>query len=191
VKMHGDLSRLNGDTKIIILVGESGAGKSTLAGFLNMPDSWFVSSGLMIEIIIKKGLPVNHDTIHQTANEKYGEDPYWQIPHMLRILNETSFLLLDGPRRTDEVYRLLELCPQYVIISVLASSQKRQKRLNERDGSDDNAFKRVIADEKSETGLVDCIISMAHITVENDGPLEDLQDAAKQILTRIKRRTVP
>lgn len=188
MRIYGDLSKLNSDTKAIILVGESGSGKSTLAGFLDMPDSWFVSSNLMIDIIVEKGLPVNHDIIHETANQKYGEDPYWQIPHMFRVLYETGFLLLDGPRRTDEVNKVLELCPECAIVKVLTDPEKRRERLSERDGVDENAFTKIVADEKLETGLVDSILDIADITVENNGSLEDLQNAAKEILTRIGRQ---
>lgn len=184
--MYGNLSKLNSKTRIVILIGESGAGKSTLSEFLDMPENWFVSSSLMIDIITKRGLPINHDTIHQVANEKYGENPYWQIPHMLEVLNRTGLLLLDGPRRTDEVKRLLEVCPETVIARVVARSQERQGRLKHRDGADEDVFKRVVADEKSETGLVDHLLAMADITIENKGSLEDLQDIAKEILMRLK-----
>jgi len=188
MRMYGDLSKLNGNTKVIILVGESGAGKSTLAEFLIMPDSWFVSSNLITNILVEKGLPVNHETIHETANQKYGEDPYWQIPHMFRVLNETGFLLLDGPRRTDEVDKVLELCPECAIVKVLTDSHKRRERLGVRDGIDEGAFTKIVTDEKLETGLVESILYMADVTVENNGSLEDLQIAAKEILTRIERQ---
>jgi len=186
MKIYGDMSRLNSKIRVIILIGESGAGKSTLSEFLEMPESWFISSSLMIDIITKRGLPINHDTIHQVANEKYGENPYWQIPHMLEVLNRTGLLLLDGPRRTDEVKRLLEMCPETVIARVVVGPQERQGRLKHRDGADENTFKRVVADERSETGLVDHLLAMADITIENKGSLEDLQDIAKEILMRLK-----
>jgi len=188
MKIYGNLSKLNGKTEVFILIGESGAGKSTLSEFLNMPDSLFVSSDLMIDIIVQRGLPVNHDTIHQIANEKYGEDPYWQIPYMLEVLNKTSLLLLDGPRRTDEVEKILELCPESVVVKMISELGERQKRLTNRDGADENAFKRIVKDEKSETGLVNHLLVMADVTVENHRSLRDLQDIAEEILTRLERR---
>lgn len=187
MKIYGDLSKLSSKVKVIILIGESGVGKSTLAKFLDMPDSWFISSDLIIDIVVKKGFPVNHNTIHEIAKEKYGEDPYWQIPYMLRVLNETDLLLLDGPRITDEVNRIVDLCPETVFIKVVAGLQERQKRLNERDGVDEKTFKKIVTDEKSETGLVDHLLTMADITIENNGTIEDLQDAAREISTRIGR----
>lgn len=187
MKIDGDLSKLNRKTRIIILVGESGAGKSTLAKLIDLPDSWFVSSGLLIDIIVKKGLPVNHDTIHATANEKYEEDPYWQIPYMFQVLDKTGLLLLDGPRRTDEVKRVLELCPESAIVKVVTGLRGRQERLNKRDGVDKDAFTRITTDEKSETGLVDDLLTMADITIENDGSLEDLRNVAREMLMRIGR----
>jgi len=186
MKIYGDLSKLSSKTRVIVLIGESGAGKSTLSEFLNTPDSWFVSSNLMIDIITKRGLPVNHDTIHQVANEKYEENPYWQIPRMLEVLNKTGLLLLDGPRRTDEVKRLLKICPEVVIIRVITGLQERQGRLKDRDGVDENAFKRIVVEEKSETGLIDYLLAMADITVENKGSLKDLQDIAKEISMKLK-----
>jgi len=188
MRIYGDLSKLNGKTEVIILIGESGVGKSTLSEFLNMPDSLFVSSGLMIDIIAQRGLPNNHDTIHQIANEKYGEDPYWQIPHMLKVLKETGLLLLDGPRRTDEVKKILELCPESVVVKMISGLEGRQKRLTDRDGVDENAFGRIVKDEKLETGLVNELLTMADITIENNGSLGDLQEIAEKMVVRLKRR---
>jgi ribose 1,5-bisphosphokinase PhnN len=184
--MYGNLSKLSGKTKVVILIGESGAGKSTLSEFLDMPDNWFISSNLMIDIINKKGLPVNHDTIHEVANEKYKENLYWQIPFMVQVVERIGLLLLDGPRRTDEVKKIRELYPESVIIKVVSGPQERQRRLSKRDGADKEAFKRIVADEKSQTGLINQLMAMADITVENNGSLEDLQNTAKEIHERLK-----
>lgn len=186
MKIHGDLEKLDRQTKLIILIGESGAGKSTLAKALNMPDNWFVSSQLMIEEIKKRGLSVNHDTIHQIAKERYEKDVFWQIPHMLEVLNQTGLLLLDGPRRTEEVDKILSLCPESFIIRISSSSRLRQERLCDRDGADKEEFKRVITDEHMETGLWDRLLSMADIIVENSGSIKDIDDLARKILARIK-----
>jgi dephospho-CoA kinase len=182
----GDLQQLNQQTKIIILIGESGAGKSTFAKALGIPASWFVSSDLIIKEIKARDLPVNHDTIHETAKRRYGEDPYWQIPYMISVLEKTGMLLLDGPRRIDEVDELLKRYPQSIIIGVFASTKERRKRLGKRDGADEEAFKRIILDEQLETNLGDRLLSMAHITIRNDGSIEDLEKIAREVLIKIK-----
>ena len=71
---------------------------------------------------------------------------------------------------------------------MLTDSHKRRERLGVRDGIDEGAFTKIVTDEKLETGLVESILYMADVTVENNGSLEDLQIAAKEILTRIERQ---
>lgn len=162
---------------LVILVGESGAGKSTFSHLVNSPDRYYSSSGAIEAVLQKQGQPINHDTIHAFANQAYGENPLWQVPLILEVLKGKGYLILDGPRRVDEVKALREAHPKTRIIRIETSEENRFGRLCQRDGVGKDSFQRVVRDESQETEL-DQIIAMADETITNDGSMEQLQQQA-------------
>jgi len=96
---------------LVIIVGESGSGKSTFCKAMNCENNWFVSSKLIVEALKAQGEPITHDNIHKLANEMYSKNPEWQVPQILKAMKGKDFLLLDGPRRIDEVNALIKKHP--------------------------------------------------------------------------------
>jgi len=164
---------------LVILVGKSGVGKSTFAEALNCPDNLYVSSQGMIDKLRQRGMDVNHDTIHAIAKEMYAANPYWQIPLIMAQLKEKGLLILDGPRQTFEVRRLMELHADTLVVMVDAESFVRYKRLEGRDSVGFEEFERIEKDEAMETGLGE-VFEMVDLRVENNGSLEHLQGIARR-----------
>ena len=180
--MQDLIKKLNSTKKglpiIVILVGESGSGKTTFVEMMDCKDNWFESSRAMVEELIKLGKPINHDTIHLFANKAYKENPCWQIPNILKALNGKKFLLLDGPRRIEEVKAILTMHPRVVIIRIAISSKgSRFKRLQKRDEISQKDFNRILTDEQNGTELAQ-IFSLANFTIFNNGSLEDIKKQA-------------
>ena len=165
---------------LIILVGESGVGKSTFAKAMNCPDNWYVSSKPMAEILRQKGIKVTHDSIHAIAKEMYAKNPYWQVPYILSELKEKKFLVLDGPRQFSEVQRLIELCPNTLIVRIKSSLLNRYNRLQNRDKISFKDFQKIQKDEAQETGL-EKILELADILVENNGSLTKFKEVARKV----------
>lgn len=184
--------RLSNDNKgipiLVILVGESGAGKTTFVKLMDCSENWFESSRAMAEALRQRGEPVNHDTIHSFANRAYGKNPCWQVPKIIGALDGKKFLILDGPRRIEEVRALLKVHPRTLVIRILTSrDETRFVRLGLRDRIGPEEFERVIKDEAVETDLRQ-ILALADLTITNDGAIENIRRVAlelKEILQTI------
>jgi dephospho-CoA kinase len=165
---------LNNSPLLVILVGESGVGKSTFCKALGCKDNWYVSSDPIIELVKSKELPVNHDTIHACACEAYAANPKWQVPLILESMNGKNFLLLDGPRRHEEVKTLKEQYPKTLVVRIIASEKERFARLQIRDGIDWDGFQRVLRDEAQQTELMQ-ILGLSDMIIQNNGTIDQIQ----------------
>jgi len=165
---------------LVILVGESGSGKTTFVKMMDCKDNWFESSRAMIEILLKRGEPATHDTIHLFANRAYNDNPYWQIPNILEALNGKKFLLFDGPRRIKEVKAIIAIHSRVLVVRIAISlNELRFNRLQKRDKINQEDFYRLLAHEAEETELMQ-IISLADFTIFNNDSLEDIQKQATE-----------
>jgi len=108
---------------LLILVGESGAGKSTFCEYIDRPEGYYCSSEALERELLSTNQPINHDTIHAFANKAYGENPEWQVPRILSSLKGRSYLILDGPRRVDEVKALKRDHANTVVIRISTSPE--------------------------------------------------------------------
>lgn len=165
---------LNNSPLLVVLVGESGVGKSTFCKALGCKDNWYISSGPIIELVKSKRLPVNHDTIHACACEAYATNPKWQVPLILESMNGKNFLLLDGPRRYEEVKTLKEQYPKTLVIKIVATEEERFARLQRRDGIDREGFQRILRDEAQQTELVQ-ILGLSDMIIQNNGTIDQIQ----------------
>ncbi len=175
IEARGEIPRL------IILVGRSGAGKTEFSKAMNSPENHFVISASIEDKLRNKGIEVSHDSIQAIAHERYTSDPYWQVPIILNILEERKFLILDGPRSASEIRKLKEVCSETLVIRVETEASTRHERLLARDGVSDDEFERIEKDESEETELEDILENLVDVTIINGGPLEYLQDVAKQL----------
>ena len=165
---------------LLVLVGESGAGKSTLCKFINCPDIWYSSSGMIIKKLNKQGIPITHDNIHNFANRAYFQNPEWQVKDILKKISKKGIIILDGPRRIKEVQALNKSNINMVILRIFASEKQRFERLQSRDNIDKKNFKKVLQDESQETELKQLLL-LSDITIENNGSLENIQMIGRDI----------
>jgi dephospho-CoA kinase len=174
------LRERSGETPLLsIIVGESGAGKTTFSNFVDRPEGYYSSSGAIEQKLAEAGIPIGHDTIHAYAQEAYEKDPYWQVPIILGCLASKSYLLLDGPRRVQEVEALREQYPNAWMIRISTSPELRSVRLQDRDGVSADDFARIVSDESRQLEI-ERILDMADETVVNDGDIAHLQSRATE-----------
>ncbi len=171
---------------LVILSGESGSGKSSLISLMRMPEEKvYTASYAMIDEVKMRGWPVNHDTIFSVADELYVQDPLWQVPRILAKLSLEGCLVYDGPRRVQEVLALQQQDINTTIVRVVADEQTRFSRLVERDGTNEEEFRRIVRDE-GESAKLTQILDLANITIHNDGDLRQLQISARAIRGLLK-----
>lgn len=171
---------------LFIIIGESGAGKTTFVKCMKCEENWYESSFAIVKELKKQNKEINHDSIHELATIKYKEDPYWQVPKIIRELNKKRFLILDGPRRLKEIERLIELSPRTLILKISTSESKRLNNLKSRDKINLIEYERVINDEKKQTDL-EKIMDFAHLEIMNDGDYEEIREKALQMKEMIKK----
>ena len=170
---------LKGLPILVILVGESGTGKTTFVKMMDCGDNWFESSKAMVETLRQRGKPINHDTIHSFARKAYGENPYWQVPNILNALKEKDFLVLDGPRKIEEVKMLIKSHARTLVVRVVSSKEARFKKLQKRDGISPEDFERILRDEANETELGE-ILLLSDLIIVNNSTIEDIKRQAPE-----------
>lgn len=172
---------------LVILVGKSGAGKSEFIKVSGRTEEWYKSSGPIKDEVRRRGLTVNHKSCQLVADELYGQDVCWQVPFILKRLEERGNLLLDGARTAGEVERLLELCPQSYILAIDALSDVRFERLRQRDGITREQFKQIERDEATKTGLLK-LLEMADAVIVNNGSVEALKRKANRFVAFLNHK---
>jgi dephospho-CoA kinase len=172
--------RSQDDPLLYIIVGESGAGKTTFSNFVNRPEGYYSSSGSIEAELLESGSPINHDTIHAKAQELYSANQYWQVPLILGSLATRPYLILDGPRRVNEVAELRRQHANTWILRIATAPELRQLRLKRRDDIDDTDVSRVVHDENKQLEI-EKILAMADETITNDDGMTQLRDHAYQL----------
>lgn len=175
---------------LVIIVGESGTGKTTFVKAMGCEENRFESSRATKEALSQRGEPINHDTIHAFAQKAYGENPYWQVSNILKALREKQFLILDGPRKIEEVKALIKEHSNTIVARIFASGDMRFKRLENRDKVNQKDFARIIKDENTETEL-NQILLLSDLTIENNGTIKDLQRKALEFKKFLQTLTSP
>lgn len=167
-----------------IIVGESGAGKTTFSHFVNRPEGYYSSSGFIEAKLAEQGLPINHDTIHKYAQEAYTVNPHWQVPAILGHLATKPYIILDGPRRVEEVRELKRRHDNTFMLRIATAPEIRRSRLKMRDGMDDSDVGRVVRDESKQLEIGKILV-MADEIVTNDQGIANLQSYAMQFQTML------
>lgn len=153
---------------LIFVVGSSGAGKSVFIDAATQEDHKYVTSRPMIEELRKRGVEINHDTIFALSQEWYGQNPYWQVPFILKALEGKKFLIIDGSRRAPEVSRLRET-HRTIIVKIVSNAKDRFAWLVKRKKiglSTVEEFKR-LEDDETKIMDIEILVEMADITVAN------------------------
>ena len=157
---------------IIVVVGPSGVGKSTFIKAMDLPSEDYVYGTCqpMIEELIRRGVTVTHDTIFALSEEWCSQDPYWQITRILAAKEGKRFLVVDGPRRLQEMVRLRTLSVRILVVKITSEPATRFQRLKERKRvslTTLDEFQRLETDELSRMGLGAILNGPVDIVVRN------------------------
>ncbi len=176
---------------ILGLAGSFAAGKGTVVEYLKLKGfTHFSASGFITEEIIKRGLPVNRDSMIVVANDlRKVHGPSFIIDSLYERAQQCGGnVIIESLRAVAEVKRIKELGG--IVLGVDADPQVRYKRAISRNSDKDNVtFEHWLAQEKAESNTEDDTkqnifgaLALADYIVMNDSTIEALHEQVDAFL---------
>jgi dephospho-CoA kinase len=180
---------------IIGITGTLGAGKGTVVDYLISKHGFrhYSVREYITEEIIRRGMPVNRDSMVVVANslrEEYGNDyivtELWKQAHQ-----EGAHAVIESIRTTGEVISLRQK-ENFFLLAVDANRQKRYQRITGRGSETDSvSYEEFVQNEAREMHSADpgkqnlhqCML-MADGLLTNDGDLDSLYKDIEKILEK-------
>jgi dephospho-CoA kinase len=178
---------------IIGLAGSFGAGKGTLVEYLQTKGfTHYSASGFITEEIVRRGLPVNRDSMIEVANDlRHTYGPSYIVESLYkRALSEGKDVVIESLRAVAEVEKIKELGG--VVIGVDAEQKTRYERSVKRGSVKDGvSFEIWLLQEKKESNPDDPTkqdifgaLKKADVVFTNNGTPEELFAQVEQFLAR-------
>lgn len=179
---------------IIGLTGSFGAGKGTVVEYLIEKDfKHYSSSAYITEEIVRRGMPVNRDSMIAVSNEMRAIHGPAMIVDALyeRAQNTGGDSIIESLRAVAEVRRIKELGGK--VIGVDADPHIRYERAFARGSEKDNVtFEKWLEQEQKESNPNDptkqdifSALKESDIVVQNNGTLEELHLQVDKALTSL------
>jgi len=180
---------------IIGIVGTNGAGKGTVVEYLVRKGfSHYSASGFISEEIVRRGMPVNRDSMNIVGNDlrRLHHPAYLFEQLYARAVAAGGDAVLEAPRALAEAAFLKER--GVLLIAVDADRATRYERVAKRGTTKDNVtFEQFSAQEDRELAQAEAhmmningVMKMADATLHNDGALGDLHAQIDAALAAFK-----
>jgi dephospho-CoA kinase len=172
------------DPMIIGITGSFGAGKGVVVGYLAKQKNFthYSASGFITEEVVRRGLPVNRDSMVSVANElRAAHGPAYIIETLYaRARAKGGNVAIESLRALAEVRKIKELGG--FVIGVDADPKLRYQRAFERRSEKDNvSFEKWLEQERSESNPDDPTkqdifgaLNESDVVVTNNGSVEEL-----------------
>ncbi|MDR3548061.1 MAG: AAA family ATPase [Candidatus Pacebacteria bacterium] len=169
---------------IIGITGSFGAGKGTVVEYLVQKKGFkhYSASGFITEEIVRRGMPVNRDSMILVSNEMRAQNgPSYIIDSLYdRAKQAGGDAILESLRAVAEVHRIKELGGK--VIGVDAEPHLRYERsVARKSEKDDVSYEKWLAQEQEESNTTDPTkqnifgaLKESDYTVTNNGTLEEL-----------------
>lgn len=176
------------------ITGTLGAGKGTVTKYLIEKKGFvhYSARAFIVEEIEKRGLPVNRDTMTLVANDlRKNNSPSYIVEQLLNQAQEIGKNAVIESIRTVGEAELLRSAGA-LLISVDADQKSRYERIKARQNESDHvSFEKFVEQEDREMNSTDptkqnihAVIEMADIKLENNGTIEELENALEQELEK-------
>jgi len=198
-KKSGDgiLDNMKSKQVMFGITGTNGAGKGTVVEYLEKEKNFehFWVTGLIIEEIVKRNMPVNRDSMIVVANDlrsKFGSG-YFVEELLKRAKKSENNIIIESIRTLGEVEKLKE--SGGILLAVDADQETRYKRNVKRGGNKDNVtFEEFVEQERKEMGSDDpnkqnlsACKKAADFIIQNDNTIEELNEKIEKILKIIQK----
>lgn len=181
---------------IIGLTGSFGAGKGTVVEYLLQKGfKHYSASGFITEEIVRRGMPVNRDSMIIVANDLRAQhSPSYIIDSLYaRAVEEGGDAIIESLRAVAEVRRIKELGG--TVLGVDADPQIRYERAFARGSEKDNVpFEKWIEQEQKESNTEDPTkqnifgaLRESDAIVTNNGTLEELHQQVDAALAQVTK----
>lgn len=182
---------------IIGITGTLGAGKGTIVDYLTgkLAFRHFSVRGFISEEVVRRGLPVNRDTLTFVANDlRADHSPSWIVDQLFMLAQETGKnCVIESIRTPGEVLSLREK-GRFILFAVDADPTLRFERIIKRASETDQIdFETFLQNEKREMGNTDPnkqnigkAIEMADFVFDNNGNISDLESKVEEVLLKIQ-----
>ena len=181
---------------IIGITGTIGAGKGTIVDYLENEKGFlhFSVRAFISEEIIRRGIPVNRDSMVVVANDLRRNNSPSYITDCLyeQALAEGKNSVIESIRTPGEVYSLRKK-GSFVLLAVDADPEIRYERIRQRQSVTDHIdFETFLENEKREMDSQDpnaqnlskCI-ELADHRLNNNGTIEQLNRQVEKVLGRL------
>lgn len=175
---------------IIGITGTNGAGKGTVVDMLKKKGFiHFSASEFITKEIIKRGLPVNRDSMIVVANDlraRFG--PGYIIATLLyEAAQQEKDAIVESIRTTGEIQKLRDA--RGILIGVDADQKTRYTRIQARKSEKDNvSYEEFVSQEEKEMSSDDpnkhnlrACITAADFIILNNGSKKDLKEKVERL----------
>ncbi len=180
---------------IIGITGTLGAGKGTIVEYLKSKGfKHYSARDFITEEIVRRGLPVNRDSMVEVANDLRAKNGASYVLEELykRALAEGGNCILESVITVGEVEALRKK-DDFYLLAVDADPKLRYDRIVTRGSSTDkvsfddfmiNEKRECESDDPAKQNLTKCI-ELADFKLENSGTIEELNRQVEKILENI------
>lgn len=181
---------------IIGITGSFGSGKGTVVDFIkHLNFKHYSASGFITEEIVRRGLPINRDSMIEVANDLRNiHGPAYIVESLYQRAQEAGGdAVIEALRATAEVHKIKELGGK--VLGVDADSKLRYERVRRR-GSEKDAvsYEKFLAQERAESNPDDPTkqdvfgaLEESDYVITNNGSLEELHAQIEDVLTEMTK----
>lgn len=175
---------------IIGFVGQAGCGKGTAADLLREKygAGYFRFSAILGDILTRMHVDKTRDNfvkISEGLRHSFGEDILSYTIEQEALAAPEEIVVVDGIRRVEDIIAL-EPLPQFKLIAIAASPEKRYERMKgrgEKAGESSMTWEQFIAEGQASTEItIPAVMERARETISNEGTREEFEAHVHELM---------